>query len=619
MRVTDSSWQWWTAEQGAKHTRVFAYVENVESEQATIYERFARLEYLYDPNSLDARRDYFRAWDQRGVVSENVIASNVDTVTAVIAATEVRVRMMTDDADWSTQRRAVHLEWYAEQLSKTLNIHPLATDGFRDATIKGTGLLKVYASAWNEIRVERVHVDDIIVDENEVRTGKPRQMHQRALIHRDVLLHLFPQKRDAIMAATATVTGQGRRIWAGYRPIPHDEVVVLESWRLPHGKTSEGWAIPGCHTLCIRGMDLVDEEWKKPHFPFAVFHWSKRTTGWYGVGLAERIAGHQRTLNKNNWQIDALLDQMARPTTYVRMSDANLMVRTTNRIGSIVPYKTEVPKTVIPPAVSPEVYARREAIKASAFEESGVSRMAAQSYKPGGLDSGAALREYRDQTTQRFAIQEKEFERFYLRTVWLVLDVAKDLGAKAPTMVRSRKYGAKKIEWGAVDMGEVKVQIAAASQLSRTPAGRTQMVLEWAQAGVVSMEEAQRLLVHPDTRAAMSLYTAALEDIDRCIEEILDGALLVPEPLQNLKMGIWRMQQAYLRAKSDGAPEEILEGLRQWITQASFILNPPTPEPTAMAAPEPEIPIDEAPPMAEQAVPLPPAGAAPQPTPPMVM
>ncbi len=40
--------------------------------------------------------------------------------------------------------------------------------------------------------------------------------------------------------------------------------------------------------------------------------------------------------------------------------------------------------------------------------------MTAQAAKPGGLDSGVALREYRDQTTQRFAIQEKAFETLKL-------------------------------------------------------------------------------------------------------------------------------------------------------------------------------------------------------------
>jgi hypothetical protein len=89
---------------------------------------------------------------------------------------------------------------------------------------------------------------------------------------------------------------------------------------------------------------------------------------------------------------------------------------------------------------------------------------------------------------------------------------------------------------------------------------------------------------HPDLEKAMSLYTAQLEDIERCIEDILDGDMLVPEPYQNLQMGLWRFQMSYLEQEGNGAPEDVLEGLRQWMNQAAWVLNPmPIP---AMPLPE---------------------------------
>lgn len=272
---------------------------------------------------------------------------------------------------------------------------------------------------------------------------------------------------------------------------------------------------------------------------------------------------------------------MAVPTTYVRIADIGLAVKTTNRIGTIAPYKGDLPHTVIPKAVSPETYGREETLHRRSYELSGVSKMSATSMKPGGLDSGAAIREYRDVTTQRFAPQEKAFERLKLDTIWLVLWCAKKLGNEAPEVLRRTRWGSRKIKWADVDMGDVTVQIAAASNLSKTPAGRQQLALEWAQAGIISQDEARSLIEHPDTEHAISLYTAADRDIERCIDEVLDGELLMPEPYQNLKLGIWKFQQNYLKARNDGAPENILEGLRQWIVQAGFILNPPVaPQPT---------------------------------------
>jgi len=71
----------------------------------------------------------------------------------------------------------------------------------------------------------------------------------------------------------------------------------------------------------------------------------------------------------------------------------------------------------------------------------------------------------------------------------------------------------------------------------------------------------------------------------------------MPEPYQNLKLGVWRCQMEYLKIRSEGAPEEILESLRQWITQAAFILSgAQAPDPSA-SLPSGELPPD---PMAQQ-------------------
>ena len=584
--------RWWEADRGAVNTQIMSYVSEIERKQGFIFERFHRLGALYDPyfafmsgyGWMDPSTPRYTTGFQDDV-SENVIASTVDSVTAIIAATEVRARFIPDEGDWTAQRQARHLEWYAEGLGKLLRVHEVAVQCFRDAALKGTGLAKIYVDpATQAIRVDRVLIDDIIVDEGECRTSSPRQIHHRVFVDREDLKAAFPESAEAIdrMGSSGSMSSGSWRLWAEYRPLTSDQVVVVESWRLPSGAKAKGNYVPGRHTICIMGHDLCDDEWHKPFFPFARITWTDRNAGWYGIGAAERIAGHQRRINRLHVQIDRQQDQLAFPTTYVRMADANLAVKTTSRVGTIVPFKGEVPKTVIPPAVSPETYARLQLLAERAYEEVGLSRLAATAKKPAGLDSGVALREYRDLTTQRFARQERAFEQLFLDVTWLMIDCAKDLGSKAPVVFRRSRWGAKKIEWGRLDMTDVRVQIAAASTIARTPAGRMQMILEWAQAGVISQDEARRLLRHPDLERAMSLYTAALEDLERTIEEILDGAWLTPEPYQALKMGVWRFTQAMLLAKADGAPEEILEALRQWIVQAAYILSvaetPPMPD-----------------------------------------
>lgn len=589
--------RWWNIEKGDPqfggiNKAVFEYVSLVERNQFDLFDRFEKLEGLYDPNAHTTSQS--GRGEHLGIVSENVIASNVDTVTAAIAATDVRARFMTDDGDWSTQRTAKRLEWYAEGLSTLLDVPAKARAAFKEAAKKGTGIVKVYADPLGGVCIDHVRPDDIVVDEVECRNGAtPRQLHQRMTnVDRDELAARFPEHVEAIDRAQNS-GGQSWRSWAGYRPIYGDNLVVIESWKLPIGTKGKNGYKPGRHTITIDGADLLDEEWDKKQFPFAIIRWSERTNAWYGISLAERIAGIQRALNKRNWQIDRNLDQIAVPTTFVRQVDANLTTKST-RAGGITVYKGDEPKTIFPIAVSAETYQNRNDMKAAAYEESGVSRLAAQSVKPAGLDSGVAMREYRDQTTQRFALQEKAFERLVLDIIWLALDVCKDLGDAAPVIARKAKFGAKKVAWSDVDMGDVRVSIAAASTLSRTPAGRYQTALEWAQAGVITTDEWRRLTDHPDLDRVLSMYTQGIESVEADIEAIEEGEYVVPEPFGNYELMVRVGQCAYLRDRDLGAPEEILEALRQYTELAADKVNPPAPPMPAGMPANGNMPMDPA-------------------------
>ena len=565
--------QWWKAEKGRVHARVLDAVQAIEREEFNRFDSFVKLAALYDPNGI-AGLGMGSTESATGFITENVIASNVDTVTAAIATSDVRARFMTDDGDWETQRTARRLEWYAEGLSKLHDVDAKCALAFgQGAAVRGTGVIYVDI-VDGELAVEHVLADDIVVDERECRSGgMPKQMHRRKLVDKDDLIAKYPQHEEAITRAVSARGGMST--WAGYRPVEDNQVVVVYSWIRPLGNRK------GRYTVCIEGRDLEDKPWDEEGFPFAKIVWSERVGGWYGIGLAERIKGHQRVLNKANWQIDRIVDQNAVQTMYVRQADAKLAVQSINRLGQISVIKGDPPVSPVLPAVHPEMYRRQETVKASASQESGVSQMAQHGTKPAGLDSGVALREYRDQTTQRFATQEKAYERLKLDVILLMLGCCKKLGKKAPIIMRRTRFGTNKIPWAKVDMGDVKVQIAAAANLSRTPAGRTQLVLELAQAGVISQDSARRLISHPDAERELSLYTAAIENIERCFDEIADGNVVMPEPYTNLKLAVWRGQQQYLIWRDDGAPESVLEDLRQFIVVAADQIAPPEAAPVA--------------------------------------
>lgn len=557
---------WHRADKNDVHQVVLDHVRRLEDEQADVFDRFLKLETLYDPNGPDAGD----AGEQLSHVQENVIASTVDTVTAIVSTSDVRARFLTDGADWATQRRCRHLEWYAEELVKLVGILPRCRDAFREAAKKGNGLVKIHAP-MGRLVAEHVLVENVIADGNECRDGRsPRQLHQWIYVDLEEMIGRFPRRREEIERARANRANRARRT----RKFLHvdTDVEALESWRLPTGTKGDPGYRPGRHTIVVDGATLLDEPYTHPGFPFALITWSKRTHSWYGISGAERIAGIQRALNRRNWQIERQLDQAAVPTTYVRPVDAALAQKK-SRVNGYAIAKGDWPVTIAAQAVSGETYQSRIELRESAHAEFGISQMAAQASKPAGLDSGVAMREFHDQTTQRFAPQERAFETLVLDAVELAIAICKDLGDKAPTVQRKSRFGKKRIPWAQVHMPDVKVQIAPASNLGRTAAGRAQLVLELAQAGVINTETTRRLIKHPDLERELSLYTAALESIEHCLDEIADGATIMPEPFMNLDMIEWRGQAEYLIWQTDGAPEDRLEALRTFVVNATLMAD----------------------------------------------
>lgn len=565
---------WWALPKDRAHEQVLSYVRSIDLAQSHLINKWIKCAALYDMQARGPRSTIDVNTLVGGRMHVNALAGAVDTVSAQIATTDIRATFDTDGANWSEQRRARHREWYAEAISKLLNVHTKCQRGFKaGAATKGTGLNKVYIDAFDQIVVDPVKVDDVVVDEMETRCGPPRQMHHRVPIDHETLKAQFPDHVKEIEAASTSPSDRSR-MWGGYRPLERNEIMVIESWHLPLGtKDHERYRV-GRHTIVIENATLLDEDYHDAGFPFAVMHWEEPVEGWYGIGLVERNVGTQVAMNRRNLQIERQNDQGAFPTTWVPWADAQLRTQTLtqNAIGTMAFYRgANPPKTELPVAVSPQTYMDADRLESKIFENSGVSRMASQAVKPAGIETGVALREYRDQTTQRFAMQEKRYERFFLDTIVLILDCCKKLGTKAPKVNRKTRFGSRKLEWSQVDMNDVRIQIGAASTLGRTRAGREQTVVEWAQAGIITQDDAKRLIQHPDLERAMSLYTAAIENVEYCLEEIADGNIVMPEPFMNLKLLVWRAQQEYLNWMADGAPEEVLENLRALIVQAAWM------------------------------------------------
>lgn len=586
------------------HSVLWQHVNAVAKEQQDLHSNNREYARLYsnreEPGLGLAGRS---RWRQSDLVTENVIQSVVDTATSLIGKSRPKIRILTDNAAWSVQRTARQVEKYVFGMFQALRVHELMSLVFRDACVFGTGVLAL-CERKGSLHAERALIDEIVVDENEVpHGGMPLQLARVRLVSKDALKKRFPDKAQMIEDSTATLQD--------YTPtweVDPRMVVLVEAWH--RGER---------YTCCVSEGCLEDSPYPEDYFPFVFYHWSPPLTGFYGQGLAEALLGFQIRINELNDFIERCQDLIAVPRVAIDAGSKMLKPHLDNEIGAIIPYVGKPPVFFTPQALNAEIYRYKEQLKQSAFEFAGISKMAAQATRPEGIEAGVALRELSDNQSQRFSVNQQRFEEAAVDVALLIIRLVKAMGVKKAPKVFMHERFVETIDWPSVDVEENRFvfQVQPASIMSETPSGRLQRVIELAQYGVnLDQAELRRLLGHPDVGLADSRATSALDDAEWVVEELSKGELPMPEPFQDLPLCIDRVRAAYLDARRGGAPEEILEGFRQWVTLAERLLPKPEPQPTLgpdpMAAAQPGLPLAAA--MEAGALPsmlMPPQQAAP--------
>jgi len=554
---------WHEAPTDCCHEELFAHVEGIEEAQRSVHEANLYHACLYSNRdelgiNWSTTSRSFDGVSASGVVTNNVIKQAIDTASSIIAKNKPRPRVLTSGAEWKERTQAKQLEKFLWGEFRHREVYRLGPRIFRDACVFGTGAVKVFAEDGH-LCIERVLSDELIVDERTcIANMKPQEMFQRKLVDRGQLEALFPDFADEIAES-----GKTRSDWAAYRDIPHNQVLVVEAWRQEPCSR---------HVIAIENATLQDSEWDEDSFPFVMFRWSEPLSGFYGQGIAEELVGVQVRLNQLNRFIQVCQDLVAVPRVFMDVASKTLKAQITDEIGAIIPYRGKPPTFYTPTALTAEVYNERERLVRGAFERIGLSQMSAQSLKPAGLESAVALREFNEIEGQRFSIAAQQYETFFLDLAYKMVDVASDSfrRGKAPKTKYASKNLVEQIDWSDIDLDDESylMEIQAASILSMSPAARMQVVTELAQVGQLDKSEIRYLLNNPDLERSDSMAYADFEDIERVMEQLLKGKYEAPEPFQNLELGMRRMQLAYLKAKTDGAPEKILENLRTWIGQA---------------------------------------------------
>ena len=567
--------RWWLANKKNLYQELFAYVSKLDSrQQYRVADNltFARLYGNYDHVGLDAF-NYSRAVSTYNVtnrVTLNVVQSMVDTVVSKVTKNKPKATFLTSGGDFSLQSKAKKLTKFVEGIFSFTDFYQLAALAFKDSCIFGTGCLKIFVEN-GEIKAERVFIGEIKIDDIESYYGKPRQVHQEKWLPKDVVKAMFPgfelEIDNASYPDEKTFQNiQGSRL--------KDMVRVIESWHLPSGPNAKD----GKHTICISTATLLDEPYYKDYFPFVFFRWNTRPVGFFGQGLAEQLQGIQLEMNKILRTIQVSMHLVSVPKLLVEASSKIVSSHLNNRIGGVIKYAGTPPQYAPLGGIPGELFSHLDRLFSRAYEIAGVSQLAAQSQKPAGLDSGKALREFNDLETERFMSVAKRYEKCFMDAAEIMIETAKDLyEIKGEYKVKAKdgKF-IDTISWKDVNMDADKymMQIFPTSALSSTPAARLADVQDLLAAGFIDKEDALRLLDFPDLEAAMNLLNADANNLERLIETMMDeGKYFPPEPYQNLENAVRKVQQAYLMYRMQGAPEDRLELLRQFMEDCQNLIE----------------------------------------------
>jgi hypothetical protein len=587
--MTTPKQKWWKAEAADLCNWITRDIEEIENTQLDGYERFYRLAFMYDPYDY-LGRIYFPA-EYNVMVTENICAAGVDTVTSMIAKAKHRPVFLTDGADFKAKREASDRGRYAEGLCKLVRLDERRARIFKDAATFGTGLLRFEIDQDGVISHERFLPVEVRVNEQECISQAPRTLHLLKYRDREALQVRYPEKAAELEEHTKDLGS----FWFGVGSNDQtDQLLVRESYRLPIGTKGKPNYKPGRKVVSTDKIVLLDEPYDLPRFPTGVLRWNERTTGFMGKGLIEDLQGHQRTINKQNAAMDTQIDFHAAPVTYVHQNDMASITKMSfvPGVGRFVPFIVQKPEISIPKIIADEVLRRQEYLKSSYLEVSGISTMHSHGEMPlKRAETGAAVSELNDVTSERFSIQEQASERWYLDCVEVMFMLIKDNADRdlpTPVVPYSFAHIAKRIKWKKVDALDVVYQIQAAPQFSRTLSGRYQQISDWANQGVISQDEARHLINHPDLDSAMSMYDAYREFIDKVKELLLDGEYVAPDPRENLALGLSWLVMGYFEAVNDGAPEDRVEMIRTRCDQMAFLLakqQPPAPPPGALPGP----------------------------------
>lgn len=514
----------------------------------------------------------------------NVIKSVVNTYVAMVTKDRPKVSFVTAGGDDALQRRAKRLEKFVDGTCYDQSLHQQAYQLARDSALFTFGIVKFFKDMTDpkkpRVGIERTLPWEWLFDDAESADGKPPNVMHVKFMDRRALARAYPKLANAIMH---NANGGGfEDIGESVESVSMVEwCVVIEAWHLPTGGAETavddedgGDDHAGRHTIAVCGVEepLVDEPWTYHRFPAEILYRERPIQGVHGESLADELAPMQVEISRILMSIQRA--QMYAVGHWLVEENSNVNTNAIDDVtASIIRYRGTPPQYHAVNTVASDVYAHLDRLWGRAFEVVGVPQMNAAGQKPAGINSGRGLLVYAEVTSTRFKPCYAEYQDFYMRVAQQIIHWAAEIAEDHPEFeVRAPGKMMDAVKWADVHMREEEyvLQMYPTNFLAEEPAAKLSQVETMMNSGIIEDRRAgRRLLNMPDLEEWSSYEDASYENTMEAARLIIEkGEYFGPIGQMDLKDALRWMQMTFLRARVNKVPQDRLDMLDRWCTEA---------------------------------------------------
>lgn len=584
-----SPYKWWNAasdkdlvSQLLSTTEYLTRTNQPRIKQASIYTRLFSGKPLYNYLASNSTLDNSNQLPI-GRPTANVVYSCTDTLVSRISQDRPKPTFLTDGGDYKERKLAKEANAFIQGEFYRTKAYDLMALCLRDACILGNGFIKVFAKD-KKVCLERTLETELLTDFNDAYYDNPRQLIQKKLVDRSVIMEMFPDKADIIQGATQGNVDASPRS----TETVSDQFVMAEGWHLPSGlDADDGLRI----LVCSQGL-IHQEPWDKDKFPFVKFSYNPNIVGFFAQGLAEILMPGQMEIYRMLIVASQSLELMGVPRIYIDELSKILETSFNNRIGTIIKGRGNAPQFINATSNNPEIYEWIQWLIQNAYQMSGISSLSASGQKPAGLNSGEAIRSYDAIQEDRFAALARRYQNIAPDLAYHMIDVAKDIVDEegSYTTVYPGKDGTREIDFKTIQKlnDNYIIQCFEESSLPKDPAGRQAKLSEMLAAGEIDNKEFRRLSNFPDLEQSDKLAAALEERILHALDEIVENgnknySEIAPDSfILDASDLATTLSVNYINLyATQNLEEEKMQVLRDWFTQVQTLkaqAMPPPPQ-----------------------------------------